>query len=255
MINDPFQMQRELRYGAPVCDQILTGRYFSIGYSWYFRQAKWALEIVNPLKPLLPLATKVSRRNVFRADVRIPPRFRAGLNTYEEPVYDRGHLVASANQDQIDIQNSETFLLSNMSPMLAAFNRGIWSRLEAAVRDLAQQPDILEVYVLSCPAFYFDQEVKTLGTRTRRLGIDVPIPHAFIKSVLAEKRTGALELWTFEMKNAALDGDPGDYLVKTSDAEQIVGGRFWDRVIDADMDAMKARRGTIWPRTPQNAPN
>ena len=40
-MNDPFQIQRELRYGAPVCDQILTGRYFTIGYSWHFRQAKW----------------------------------------------------------------------------------------------------------------------------------------------------------------------------------------------------------------------
>lgn len=30
-MNDPFQMQRELRYGAPVSDQILTGRHFTIG--------------------------------------------------------------------------------------------------------------------------------------------------------------------------------------------------------------------------------
>ena len=43
-MNDPFQIQRELRYGAPVYDEILTGRFFTIGYSWYFRQAKWVLE-------------------------------------------------------------------------------------------------------------------------------------------------------------------------------------------------------------------
>ena len=48
-MSDPFQIQRELRYGAPVCDEILIGRYFTIGYSWYFRQAKWVLEIINPL--------------------------------------------------------------------------------------------------------------------------------------------------------------------------------------------------------------
>jgi len=36
-MNDPFQMQRELRYGAPVCDQILTGRHYTVCYSWYFR--------------------------------------------------------------------------------------------------------------------------------------------------------------------------------------------------------------------------
>lgn len=29
-MNNPFQIQPELRYGAPVCDEILTGRNFSI---------------------------------------------------------------------------------------------------------------------------------------------------------------------------------------------------------------------------------
>lgn len=39
-MNNPFQIQPELRYGSPACDEILIGRYFTIGYSWYFRQAK-----------------------------------------------------------------------------------------------------------------------------------------------------------------------------------------------------------------------
>ncbi|MEQ9565666.1 MAG: DNA/RNA non-specific endonuclease, partial [Pseudomonadales bacterium] len=107
-MNDPFQMQPELRYGAPVCDQILTGRYFTIGYSWYFRQAKWTLEIVNRERHLIP--ENVQRMNNFRADTRIPERFRAGLNAYVGSGYDRGHLVGSANQNLRDLQNSETFL-------------------------------------------------------------------------------------------------------------------------------------------------
>ena len=60
-MNDPFQMQRELRYGAPVCDQILTGRHFSIGYSWYFRQAKWTLEIINRDRELVEDLDAVER--------------------------------------------------------------------------------------------------------------------------------------------------------------------------------------------------
>ena len=80
MNNDPFQMQRELRYGAPVCDQILTGRYFTVGYSWYFRQAKWVLEVVNPNDHLM---VDTERKNKFRADLRIPHRFRAGLGHFK----------------------------------------------------------------------------------------------------------------------------------------------------------------------------
>ena len=72
MINDPFQMQRELRYGAPVCDQIMTGRYFTIGYSWYFRQAKWVVELINRQRELVTDLPEVERLDNFRADLRVP---------------------------------------------------------------------------------------------------------------------------------------------------------------------------------------
>lgn len=84
MYNDPFQMQRELRYGAPVCDQVLTGRYFTIGYSWYFRQAKWVLEIINRERRVIKDLPKYERLDNFRADLRIPPRFRAGLYVFKK---------------------------------------------------------------------------------------------------------------------------------------------------------------------------
>lgn len=246
MINDPFQMQRELRYGAPVCDQIMTGRYFTIGYSWYFRQAKWALELINRDRPLIPDAPEVDREDNFRADLRVPKRFRAGLGSFKNSGYDRGHLVPSANQDLIRIQNSETFLLSNMSPQHPDFNRKIWARLEGAVRDLDSRDDILETYVLTCPVFDFTKPIKTIREAADEFGINIPVPHHFVKSVLAEDDKGGLLLWTFMMENKELDGDLKDYLVKTYDAEQYVGGRFWDRVIGSDLHAQKAERGTMW---------
>jgi endonuclease G len=246
MTNDPFQMQRELRYGAPVCDQILTGRYFSIGYSWYFRQAKWTLEIVDPLIPLFPAAQQHERLDNFRADTRIPPRFRAGLNAYVGSGYDRGHLVASAQHDQLEIQNSETFLLSNMSPQVPDFNQKIWRELEDQVRKLNKKKEIFETYVLNCPVFFFEREVKTIGNARDEYGIDIPVPHAFVKSVLAEDRKGRLRLWTFLMENKPLDLPLSDYLVVTYDAEQLVGGRFWDRVSGADLHEQKKEKGTMW---------
>ena len=242
-MNDPFQMQPELRYGAPVCDQILTGRYFTVGYSWYFRQAKWTLEIINRERHLIP--EKVQRLDNFRADTRIPERFRAGLKAYVESGYDRGHLVGSANQNLRDLQNSETFLLSNMSPQTPNFNRGIWRKLEIAIRDLDASRDVLETYVLTCPVFYFGKPVATIG-KNHEFGIDLPVPHAFIKSVLTEDRKGRHNLWTFEMENRELDGVLADYLVKTYDAEQIVGGRFWDRISGGDMHEMKKSPISMW---------
>ena len=243
-MDDPFQMQPELRYGAPVCDQILTGRYFTIGYSWYFRQAKWTLEIVNRDRDFL--TTEVDRGDHFRADTRIPKRFRAGLKAYQGSGYDRGHLVASANQDMRLIQNSESFLLSNMSPQHPQFNRRIWRELEQAVRTLDEQKDILETYVLTAPIFYFDQMVETIGDENNEFGIDVPVPHAFAKSVLAEDKRGRLKLWTFEMENKELTGELSDYLAVTYDVEQKVGGRFWDRCSGGDMHKQKKTAGRMW---------
>ena len=242
-MSDPFQIKRELRYGAPVCDEILTGRYFTIGYSWYFRQAKWVLETVNPNSMF---DWEVERKDHFRADIRIPRRFRAGLKAYEGSGYDRGHLSASANQDELEIQNSETFLLSNMSPQKAGLNRGIWKRLEGAVRKLNESKSILETFVLTAPVFYFDKKIETIGDETDKYGIDVPVPHAFVKSVLAEDNRGRLKLWTIEVENKKLPGEIEDYLVVTYDAEQKVGGKFWDRVAGSDLHSQKRKSRKMW---------
>lgn len=245
-MDNPFYMQPELRYGAPVCDEILTGRFFTIGYSWYFRQAKWTLEIINRNSYLVDtVLTPVERLDNFRADIRIPKRFRAGLDEYRGSGYDRGHLVSSANQINQAIQNSETFLLSNMTPQKKELNRVMWSKLEEKVRVLNAKPEILETYVLSAPVFYFQRPIETIGTPDD-LGIDIPIPHAFIKSILAEDVKGRLSLWTFLMENKELTGKIEDYLVKTYDAEQLVGGRFWDRISGTDMHDQKRIITAIW---------
>jgi endonuclease G len=247
-MNDPFLMQRELRYGYPVCDELLTGRYFTIGYSWYFRQAKWTLEIVSRgLNEFAPEAfSKAKRFNNFRADVRLPHRFRASLNAYRKSGYDRGHLVSSANALLSTIENSETFLLSNMSPQVPAFNQGIWKDLEDEVRALNDRDDVLEVYVLNCPFFDFLKPIEIIGDKEDKFGINIPVPHGFIKSVLAEYRNGSIKLWTFKMDNAKLTGPFDKYLINTYDAEQLIGGRFWDRANGKDMHALKKAIPKMW---------
>ena len=63
-------LRSETRYGMPAADQIVINRHYTIGYSYYFRQAKWALEIVDPNK------TDVQRADNFRPDFRIPEKFQ-----------------------------------------------------------------------------------------------------------------------------------------------------------------------------------
>ncbi|MBA4007878.1 MAG: DNA/RNA endonuclease G [Erythrobacter sp.] len=265
-MNDPFLMQRELRYGYPVCDQLLTGRNLTVGYSWYFRQAKWTLEIVRRDWELInDTVPEFERLDNFRADTRIPQRFRAGLKAYKGSGYDRRHLVASANADQLLIQNSETFLLSNMSPQHPDLNRKRWRELEEAIRELDAREDVLETYVLTCPVFYFGEPIERIGKNLPDFGISVPVPHAFIKSVLIEDLDGRHRLWTFKMENPPLVADPAapdplanrdlaSYLMKTYDAEQLVGGKFWDGISGGDLHAPKGggkKIEAMWPKDPK----
>jgi endonuclease G len=232
--------QRETRYGLPAADQILYNRHYVIGYSYYFRQAKWALEIVNPF------STDLERADNFRSDYRIPERFRADKEVYENSGFHRGHLVASANQIETAIQNSETFLLSNMCPQVPEFNSGIWKRLEEAVRILDSNKKVFETYVISGPLFFFDQEVVMMGDDDPNISVTLPIPHAFFKSILTERNTGTIDMWSFIIPNQKSNDDLENYLVETAKVEKISGLNLWDTLLGTAMMKKKNRIKKIW---------
>jgi endonuclease G len=232
-------LRSETRYGMPAADQILFNRYYVLGYSYHFRQAKWALEIVDPDK------TDVVRADNFRPDYRIPEIFRADLADYAGSGYDRGHLVASANQRELDIQNSETFLLSNMSPQEPQFNRDIWKKLEEAVRDLNSKPKIFETYVICGPIFDFTKTVKAIGSEDDN-GVTLPIPDAYFKSVLTENNKGRLQMWSFIMPNEYSDKSLEDFRVPTSRVERMSGLLLWEGLVGTKIKREKNRVRKMW---------
>jgi len=232
-------MRNETRYGMPAADQIITNRFYTVGYSYYFRQAKWALEIVDEDKIPIP------RLDSFRPDYRIPERFRTDLAEYEGSGFDRGHLVASANQGESEIQNSETFLLSNMSPQKPKFNRGIWKELEGAIRTLNSDPKILETYVICGPIFNFDVPIKTIKPMGDK-GNTLPIPHAFFKSVLIEDYKGRFRMWSFLMPNEESRKQPADFRVATRKVERYSGLLLWERLVGKKIDQEKEKIRSMW---------
>lgn len=235
-------LKPELRYGCPAADQILLNRNFSVGYSYYFRQAKWALEIVDPDKRDLD---EVERLDNFRPDYRVPKQFRADLSDYAGSGYDRGHLVASANQNDENIQNSETFLLSNMSPQAPSFNRNKWRELEAFVRKLDRKPKVLETYVISGPIFDFSESTEMIGEGDKN-GLSIPVPSRFFKCILTEEKNGSLKMWAFEMKNTELKGKLSDFQVSTSHVEQRAGMTIWGDLMGPKMDREKNKIRHMW---------
>ena len=231
--------KRETRYGVPAADLILFNRFYVLGYSYYFRQAKWALEIVDQGKEPL------ERADNFRSDYRIPEMFRADLANYQGSGYDRGHLVPSADKTETDLQNSETFLLSNMSPQKPEFNREIWKNLENAVRQLDEPTKIFETYVISGPIFNFDVPVVTMESKAKK-GVTLPIPHAYFKSILTENSRGALHMWSFIIPNEETDKPLKDFLVPTTKVEKYAGILLWERLVGRKIELEKNKIRKMW---------
>ena len=233
-------VRREARYGMPAADQIIINRNYTIGYSYYFRQAKWALEIVSPdIVDYDP--QEVERANNFRPDYRVPQMFRADLADYRHSGFDRGHLVASANQQDTSVQNSETFLLSNMSPQHPRFNRDVWMSLEREIRNLDDQENIYETYVISGPIFDFDTPVESIGA-TDDNGVSLPVPHSYFKSILTENNRGRLEMWSFVIPNRETDNSLASFLAPTARVEKMAGLLLWERLVGDEIEAMKNDR-------------
>lgn len=238
---NPENLRPEGRYGMPAADQILYNRFFTIGYSFYFRQAKWALEIVDA-DPMTP----VEREDNFRADYRVPVMFRADLEDYVRSNHDRGHLVASANQRSERIQNSETFLLSNMSPQKPGFNRKIWRVLEEEVRNLSKKSRIAETYVVCGPIFDFFIPVDMIGKGTDN-EVAVPIPTHYFKSILTEDVKGKLNMWSFIMENKDHGNTPiKNFQVPTTRVEQYAGIELWDTLKGSKIEREKKSKRRLW---------
>jgi len=239
---DFSSMKSELRYGTPTADQILINHFYTVGYSYYFRQARWALEIVRPERALL---TKTARLNDFRPDLRVPKQFRADLSDYSESGYDRGHLVSSADQESAELQNSETFLLSNMSPQKPEFNRRKWEDLERSVRKLNEQKGILQTFAIAGPIFNFEDATKMIGKDDEN-GISIPVPSHFFKCVLTEDNRGALKMWAFEMENTELKESLDKYQVTTAYIEKKVGICIWGNLTGKEIEIEKNQIRDLW---------
>ena len=242
MITLPLD-RREMRYGVPAADQILFNREYAIGYSYYFRQAKWALEVVDRDNTEMPSEKQVvERMDNFRSDYRIPQAFRADKADYINSGYDRGHLVCSANKRDNVLENSETFLLSNMCPQTPELNRQKWRVLEEKIRAYDGRKEIFETFVISGPIFYFDREITTIGSLDDN-GVTVPVPHAFFKSVLAEDNRGNLKMWSFILPNQAsnIEAPLEDFLVPTTKVEMYSGLRLWDNLVGTKMERERSR--------------
>lgn len=134
-------------------DTILLYSGFHLAYNEEFEQAAWVAYVLT--REEIESGT-VERTDDFREDTSISTG-SATLADYRGSGFDRGHLAPAGDMKWDQLAMSQSFLMSNMSPQQPAFNRGIWRKLETAVRNWAIQKD--SIYVLTGPLFSADDSL------------------------------------------------------------------------------------------------
>ena len=134
-----FSQQLELPKSAP-SDQIIHHSNYTLNYSEQHEQAKWVAYSLTSSQ----VYGSVDRTNDFRIDPKVKTG-SASLSDYKGSGYDRGHLAPAGDMKSTYTAMSESFYMSNMSPQVPGFNRGIWKKLEGMVRNWAM--DNKKVYI------------------------------------------------------------------------------------------------------------
>ncbi|HEY9903426.1 MAG TPA: DNA/RNA non-specific endonuclease [Candidatus Sericytochromatia bacterium] len=90
------------------------------------------------------------RQDNFRPDDALAAAwYKVRPNDYTGSDYDRGHIAPSADRTRNEVDNSATFLMTNMMPQVPEVNRGVWGDLEEYCRELVQQGK--ELYIVAGP--------------------------------------------------------------------------------------------------------
>ncbi|MDD4645302.1 MAG: DNA/RNA non-specific endonuclease [Bacteroidales bacterium] len=203
-------------YPTSTTHQIVRHKYYTLSYKEANEQAEWVAYLLTAAMP----TSEFDRRNNFRPDPLVKTG-SAELADYTGSNFDRGHLCPAEDMSFSKEAISETFYLSNMSPQNSSFNRGIWSKLEAKVRD----------WVLTYDSLY----IVTGGVLTSDLGKigrnKVSVPRYYYKIILHYTRDD-IRMIAFLLPNKKVAGSLAQYVVATDSIEQLTGIDFFQALPD-----------------------
>ena len=149
--------------------EIVKHSAFILSYQEEYELASWVLH------RLVKEAAfgKAERSNDFLSDPLVESG-SAVAQDYSRSGYDRGHLCPAGDFKHNKELQDETFYMSNMSPQLPDFNRGIWSDLENKVRSWVKKRG--ELIIITGPIL--KKGLPTIGRMNK-----IAIPEKFYKII------------------------------------------------------------------------
>lgn len=219
-------------FPGPSGGELVKHGWFALSYVEAHEQAEWvAYEITRDHLN----QNWAERPQTFRPDPDVRTE-SATPRDYTGSGYDKGHLCAAADMAFNATAIDETFLMSNMSPQVPAFNKGIWRELEECTRDWARRYKLL--YVVTGPV------LKTQGMG--QIGFSkVTVPAAYYKALLAPDARRAV---AFIIPNAKSDRPVMDFVCTIDQAEKITGLDFYPQILKGSDEELEAALDkSAWP--------
>ena len=210
--------------------QIVKHTGYTLSYNPSYHIANWVAYELTAEETV----SVVKRKNHFIPDPLIRS-ISASNEDYEGSGYDRGHLAPSADMCYSYETMVESFYLSNMTPQVPEFNRGIWEKLEKQVRQWAN--DDKAVYVVT-------GTILTKGLPT--IGPDkITVPALFYKVILDYTEPDIKGIG-FIIPNQGSHEPLQHFAVTIDSVERVTGTDFFyqlpdkqQRVIESTIDLSK----------------
>ena len=124
----------------------------------------------------------------------------------------------------------ESFYMSNMSPQIPAFNRGIWAALEQWCRDKAKRET--NIVIVTGPIVITNDLCNRIGKH------GVVVPSAFYKVVLDE--TPPYKMIGFILPNSGSKMPLECFVVSVDEVEERVGLDFFKELPDELEEALES---------------
>ncbi|MEQ8906403.1 DNA/RNA non-specific endonuclease [Ekhidna sp.] len=202
--------------------EIVSHSHYVLGYSEDYEQALWvAYELTSD-----ELVARFERTDNFREDPEVSTG-SASLSDYKGSGYDRGHLAPAADMSFSSTAMTESFYLSNMSPQVPGFNRGVWKRLEEQVRSWAESKG--SIYVVTG---------SIISSSDLEIGVNgVEIPSQYYKVLLDEESQQAIG---FVLKNESSSGELLSFAVTVDEVELLTSLDFFSQLDDSLEEAIES---------------
>ena len=199
--------------------------------------------------PDVPAADQPARTNEFSKT------YYPGFPETNANYFQKGHICPSADRLFNKDVNEQTYYMTNVMPMVGHFNTGIWSKMEAKLREWLGETVDPGTYAMTrnwndfCDTLYIckggtiDKAEQIIGytiESAKTSGEDAPhvgrhiIPRYFFMALLAVKdgKYKTLGFWVEHLNEDHSNDDLGNYIVSIDKLEELTGIDFFCNLPD-----------------------